>query len=126
MLKKPAFTFLMKLQLYYRFTGGFRKFLLDREEDICKYLNGSHSEILLNRLMPNMQYAMEINAVCPMTDQIMINDLVLGLYLFDNVFLPAGDYYIYLDVHTKDYLIISTKFYFNIPDGKSVIDYAMG
>lgn len=125
-LKRPAETFLGKAQLYYRFTGGYKIFLLNREEDLCRYLSGDGSQLFLNFVIPNMAHSLEINAKCPMTDRILVNDLVLGLYLFNNQFIPAGDYYIILDVHAEDYPIMSATFYFNVPDGKSIIDYSMG
>lgn len=118
----------LKIQytLYYRFRNGFQKFLVDITDDYCDYVNeGNIKSKVMDFLKPAIEKYCNIILSCPYKGPFYIENLPLTFEIFENPFLPSGDYYFNITTfNTK--LMSSIQLYFNVPAGITIEDDAMG
>lgn len=95
---------------------------------MCEYVSGKAPSKLMDYIMPVVNKYSVRNMTCPYSGRIHIKELPVNGKIFDYVFLPAGSYMINLTLltnHGKDYMW-NAKFYFIIPEGKTIEDDRMG
>lgn len=97
--------------------------------NLCDYINSKAGSIFLDIVLPKVRnYITTTNGLrCPFTGRFDIKKLPLTGNLFDNRFLPVGDYMANLTLTTSaKELLWNGKIYFNIPAGKTIEDDRMG
>lgn len=115
------------VQLYYRFRTGYKFFLVDIKTDMCAYMNGEVQSKLMDFIMPVVNKHTLRNFTCPYSGIISVKDMPLNGAMFDYVFLPVGNYLLNVTLLTTGNVYMwNAKFYFIIPEGKTIEDDRMG
>lgn len=129
-ISKPLESILGHSQLFYKFRSGYQLFLVDRQVNACDYLLKKASSPIIDILLPTFKKYLTSNVslACPYQGRFDITGLPLSGGLFNNMFIPVGEYYLNLTVYAnknKDF-IWNGKFFFVVPDGKTIEDTRMG
>lgn len=115
------------VQLYYKFRSGYKMFLVDIKTDMCAYVSGKVQSKLMDYIMPVVNKYSFRKLVCPYSGWIRVKDMPVNGSIFDYVFLPVGNYLLNLTLLTTgDEYMWNAKFFFIIPDGKTIEDTRMG
>lgn len=117
------------IQLYYKYRNGYQLFLIDRQINLCDYFNKKIKSLIIDMVWPHFQqyFLTDQNFTCPFYGRLDINNMPLTPQLFNNMFVPAGSYMANTSALTANNEIIwNGKFYFNIPEGKTIEDDRMG
>lgn len=110
-------------QLYYKFRSGYKLFLVDVNINVCDYItNKTHSKII-ELVLPTLRNYLKLDVgqflECPFIGRLDVINFPLTSGLFNNMFIPVGDYMVNLTATTNEKeMIWNGKFYFNIPEGK--------
>lgn len=128
-ITKPIDRILGHTQLYHRFRSGYQIFLIDRIINVCEYLRHKTISKIIDLVLPKLKDYITSNVTlsCPYYGRFDLEKLPLVGGTFDNMFLPVGNYFLNLTVfgNEKDF-IWNGKFYFIIPEGKTIEDDRMG
>lgn len=115
------------VQLYYKFRNGYKLFLVNVKTDMCDYTSGKAPSKLMDYIMPAVNKYSVRNLTCPYSGWIRIKELPINGAIFDYVFLPVGNYMLNLTLFTAgNHYMWNSKFYFIIPEGKTIEDDRMG
>lgn len=112
----------MHFNMYHRYTT-WQKFLIDRWENLCDYLNGKRIAPVIEVLFKIFQKNSNINHTCPYREiEIIlaqtIDRMILDDYLIALPLLPSGDYRFELSIAEGkgENSIMLWKMYFTISD----------
>lgn len=102
-------------------------FLVDIKTDMCAYVSGKVQSKLMDYIMPVVNKYSFRKLACPYSGWIRVKDMPINGSIFDYVFLPVGNYLLNLTLLTTgDEYMWNAKFFFIIPDGKTIEDTRMG
>lgn len=118
-------------QLYHRFRSGYKLFLIDTNINLCDYMKNKTTskiiDLVLPKLLPYWSGDVGQKLDCPFFGRMYIVNMPLNGAIFNNMFIPVGDYMLNLTATTsKGELIWNGRFYFTIPEGKTIEDDRMG
>lgn len=129
LITKPLDRIFGRTQLFHRFRSGYQIFLVDRQINACDYLKNKAVSKIIDIVLPKFQDYLVSNETlgCPYQGRFDIDMLPLNGALMNNMFLPVGNYYVNLTVYTNETEFVwNGKFYFIIPEGKTIEDDRMG
>lgn len=118
-------------QLYHKFRSGYKIFLIDVNINLCDYMKKKTESKIIDLVLPTLRKYLKFSPGqvlgCPFIGRFDINRLPINGALFNNMFIPVGDYMVNLTASTSSHEVIwNGKFFFNIPEGKTVEDDRMG
>lgn len=116
-------------QLYYRFRNGYQIFLIDRIISICDYLNHKAESKIIDIVLPTLKKYVTSpkNWTCPFQGRFDFEKLPINGALLNNMFLPTGSYMVNITAFVNENVELwNGKFYFIIPEGKTIEDDRMG
>lgn len=96
---------------------------------ICDFLTNKTQSKIIDIVLPTMKhyFTSPSNWTCPYQGRFDIAKLPLNGALLNNMFLPVGNYMVNLTVFAyENELVWSGKFYFIIPEGKTIEVDRMG
>lgn len=126
---KPIDRIFAHTQLYHRFRSGYQIFLIDRLINICDYFHNNAGSKIIDIAFPTLTkyITSPLPFKCPYYGHFDVVGLPLTGPLMNNLFLPVGNYMLNLTVfHNETELIWNGKYYFIIPEGKTIEDDRMG
>ncbi|KAJ6633327.1 Sphingosine kinase 2 [Pseudolycoriella hygida] len=127
---KPVTDIIGYCQLYYRFRAGYKLFLINLDINLCDYFNKKAPSKILDIVMPVVNKHLRRNrpVTCPESvGRLEFKNIPVNSELFKFVFLPTGHYMLNLTGTTKEGdLLWNGKFYFDVPDGKTIDADRMG
>lgn len=119
-----------RTRLYYRFNGNvYRKFLVDIDEDFCKFMSGKFESPFLPVLFKAIGTNTNINHTCPYTGNVTIRNLTISSLFVKDLIIPAGQYRFDVNVYDskRNRTIIRPVVYFTVPNSRDArLDLAMG
>lgn len=129
-LNQPVDDVHSQVTLYYRYRAGYKKFLVDLNIDVCAY-HGNHLGNAVMDLIADVyqNYTTNIWHPCPFVPgHLAVTKLPLTASLLKNIFLPAGEYKLVLDIKVGKEMVpgILIKLFFDIPAGRTLEDDKMG
>lgn len=114
-------------QLFYRYRTGWRIFLVNFKDNFCDYVTkGNAKATALNLLIPVIRKYSNVNLTCPYVGQFTIDKMPANAEMFNYPFVPVGKYYLNVTLAYFDELILSTQFYFTVPEGRSIENDGLG
>lgn len=129
LITKPLDNIFGHTQLYHRFRSGYQVFLVDRIISVCDYLSNKTKSPIIDIALPSMlpYFTSPTNWTCPFQGRLDVAALPLNGALLNNMFLPVGNYMLNITVFANENeKIWNGKFYFLIPEGKTIEDDRMG
>ncbi len=120
--------------LYYRFRTGYKKFLIDVTNDFCAY-HGNHVGSAVFDLVGGIfkNYTKNLWRACPFyPGEFALTNLPLIPSLVQNIFVPAGEYKLLVNVKVGDEdstsltSLTSVTIFANIPAGRTLENDSMG
>lgn len=126
-IKKRIDSSISNVQLYYKFRNGYQLFLVNVSTDLCAYIKGDAPSKVLDYMVPWVNQYAEPKIHCPCSGWFQIKDMPLNGKIFDYLFLPVGNYMLNSTLRLKNGTFLwNSKFYFIIPEGKTIEDDRMG
>lgn len=119
---KPINLVHTKVTMFYRFTSGYRKFLIDLDLEFCKFMDGSLTSAFMDVTMKVIKMYSNLDHPCPYIGNHSIVNMPLNSAIFGHQFVPAGQYLIDVNVQSNGTTVVFVKFYFDIPTGTSEDD----
>lgn len=123
-------------QLYHKFRSGYKLFLIDTNINLCDYVNNKIGSKIIDFVYPSIlkHITTPRRLRCPYYGQLNVENLPINGELFNNMFLPVGEYMVNLTATAKivenktekEEFVWNGKFYFIIPAGKTIEDDRMG
>lgn len=118
------------IQLYYKYTAGYKLFLVDLKFSICDHLRNKVESKVMELVWPTLNKYLTVagrQMRCPVMGEFLIKKLPFNGDFVQNIFLPVGDYMLNVTFLTSSMEFIwNGKFFVNIPAGKTIEDDRMG
>lgn len=116
--------------LFYRYRAGYKKFLIDVQTDYCAYLNNTVGSALIDLIIDGYKkHATNLWHPCPfLPGNVSVTDLPLTASLVNNLFVPAGDYKLVIDIRFGEERSVGTllTIFVVVPAGLTLEDDKMG
>lgn len=97
---------------------------------MCDYLKNTTGSKIFDIVLPTMRKYLTIDPdkdlSCPFVGRFDIRNFPINGALLLNMFVPVGDYMVNLTSFTNNEYIWNGRFFFNIPEGKTIEDDRMG
>lgn len=119
------------VKLYYRYRAGYKQFLINVISDYCAYHDNQMGSAILDLVKETVKNnSKNLWQPCPFrvgTDVALIN-LPLTSSLVQNLFVPAGDYKLIVEIRVGDEQTSLSKMtlFITVPAGRTIEDDRMG